>query len=64
MPRFAYSWWHRLLILVYLAETEIYFKKDDRKIKSQKNIDRHDPITYDERRPPLRPPLDLITDYL
>ncbi len=24
LPRFAYSWGHRLLILVYLGETEIH----------------------------------------
>ncbi len=44
LPRSAYSWGHCLLILVYLAETEIHKNKDDSKIKRQKNIDRHDPI--------------------
>jgi hypothetical protein len=34
----------RLLILVFLAETEIHYNKDDSKTESQKNINRHDPI--------------------
>jgi hypothetical protein len=32
-----------LLILFYLAETEVHQRKDDSKIKTQKNIDRHGP---------------------
>ncbi len=41
LQRFAYSWGHRLLILVYLAETEIHWNGDDWKTKQQTNLDRH-----------------------
>ncbi len=41
--RFIYSWGHRLLFLIYLAETEIHWNEDHKKIKQQTNLDRHGP---------------------
>jgi hypothetical protein len=65
LPRFAYSWRHRLLILNYLAETEIHWNEDDKKIKQQTNFDHHGPKPLaDVCHAPSRPHLFLITDYL
>jgi hypothetical protein len=50
----------RLLILLYMAETEINQRKDDGKIKRQINLDRYGLIPVAIHHPPLV----LITDHI
>jgi hypothetical protein len=61
--RFAYSWRHRLLTLLYTAKMRIHQRKDDGKIKRQINLDCYGPIPVPNIRH-LPQPLVLITDHL
>jgi hypothetical protein len=47
---------YRILVLVYMAETEVHQSKDDGKIKSKINLDRHGPVPVPNNRHLPQPP--------